>query len=421
MIAELACKEWNQGLPDDPDRTKVLYLTHHLPWPPLSGGRLREAELISRLADRFAIDLVAVSKVPDADARYLREAARHGCVARVFPAYPCGLRESSPLVRSHWSPEARRYLAASAAAERHPVIHVEGHYLAGLLPPPLRSRALLVDHNIESSLYRQRARLAPAGRERLRLLEEAELTERAERSAWASAGIVGTVTEEDADAIRAEVPQAEIRVVTDGADHLVRRAEPVPGMAAERVRLLFVANLAYQPNEDAARILVTRVFPAILARCPDANLAVVGPSPPRWLSDAGRKDPRIRVTGWVPDVGRWLDAAEVVVCPLRIGGGVKVKILEALARGCAIVTTPVGMQGLRYLPGDAVMECQDLGAVTEACAMLLGSPARREHFRARAAHAALSLPTWEQAASELGSAWTELAASSPYAAIRARS
>jgi glycosyltransferase involved in cell wall biosynthesis len=119
-------------------------------------------------------------------------------------------------------------------------------------------------------------------------------------------------------------------------------------------------------------------------------------------------------------VGRWLDAADVVVCPLRIGGGVKVKILEALARGCAIVTTPIGMQGLRYLPGNAVVECRDLSAVADACAQLLASPARREQLRERAAQAATLLPTWDEAAAELDAAWTTLAAASPYAATWAR-
>jgi Glycosyl transferases group 1 len=69
------------------------------------------------------------------------------------------------------------------------------------------------------------------------------------------------------------------------------------------------------------------------------------------------------VTGWVPDVAPWLDAAQIVVCPLMVGGGVKVKVLEALARGCAVVATPIALQGLRHLPPDAVMECADLPAI----------------------------------------------------------
>src|SRR5882724_10685092 len=94
-----------------PDRIRVLYLTHHLPWPPLSGGRLREAELLSRLVPEFAIEVVAVSKVPDLDASHLHQAGRRRIEARIFPAEPSGPLGYSPLVRSHWSPPARRYLA----------------------------------------------------------------------------------------------------------------------------------------------------------------------------------------------------------------------------------------------------------------------------------------------------------------------
>lgn len=421
MTTESARGGRGLSLADVPERTRVLYLTHHLPWPPISGGRLREAELIARLASRFAIEIVAVSKAPDLDARYLREAARHGCHARVFAAEPSQEPGDSPLARRHRSPQARSYLARYRAGDERVVVHVEGHYLVGLLPPQLRSAALVVDHNIESRLYRQRADLAATEAERRTLLEEAAMTGRAERSAWASAAVVGAVTEDDAHDIRSALPEADVRVIADGADHLIRPAAADSAGLAHRVRMLFVANLGYQPNEDAARALVSEVFPAVTARCPDATLAVVGPAPPRWLKDAGRGDPRIRVTGWVPDVGRWLDAADLVVCPLRIGGGVKVKILEALARGCAIVTTPIGMHGLRYLPANAVAECQDLDAMADACARLLASESNREQLRDRATRAAALLPTWDQAAADLDAAWTALAAQSTYIPLLAGS
>lgn len=405
-------------MPGVPNRTRVLYLTHHLPWPALSGGRLREAELLKRVKGTFDVEVVAVSKVPDFDAAHVAEATRHGIRARVFPTEPSGVSGCSPLVRRHWSPQARSYLAEQVTSQEPPVLHVEGHYLLNLLPPQARSMTLVVDHNIESSLYRQRAALAAVGRDRTRLLRHADLTERAERAAWDSAAIVGAVSDEDAQVIRTAVPQQEVKVIPDGADHL-RRQYHVSNGQRGRSRLVFVGNFGYQPNQDAARTLVADVFPAVLARCPDATLAIVGPAPPSWLVDAARRQPRIRVTGWVPDVSEWLDAAEVVVCPLTIGGGVKVKMLEALTMGLAIVTTPIGLQGLRFLPEDAVVECKDIDGVIEACITLLKSPVSRNALRARAAEAATRLPTWDQAAQSLSTIWTTLVVDVPRASFPA--
>lgn len=112
------------------------------------------------------------------------------------------------------------------------------------------------------------------------------------------------------------------------------------------------------------------------------------------------------VTGWVPDVAPWLDAAQVVVCPLTVGGGVKVKVLEALARGCAIVANPIALQGLRHLPPDAAVECSDAHSISDACACLLTCPQKRDRQRARAAQ---HLPSWDLAADILANTWHELA------------
>ncbi len=170
------------------------------------------------------------------------------------------------------------------------------------------------------------------------------------------------------------------------------------------------AGRPYDPNVHAARLLVADIFPKILRRCPDATLAIVGSDPPGWLMEAVCHEPRLTVTGWVPDVAPWFDAAQVVVCPLMVGGGVKIKILEALARGCAVVATPIALQGLRHLPPDAVAECADASAFADACVRLLGSPKERERQRARAAQAARYLPSWDLAADTVANAWSEIAA-----------
>ncbi len=391
------------------NRPSVVFLTHHLPWPVCSGGRLREAELLSRLAPRFDVELIAISKMPDLDLAHVREAARHGVQARVFPAQPSNVSRTSSHVRRHQSGAARAYLDRRLAEVDDTVVHVEGHYLLNLLPSAAQRQTLIVEHNVESTLFAQRARLSTDPVERQGLLDDANMTRCAERSAWRTARMVGAVTDDDARLIQEAVPGIHIKVIPDGADHL-RSATPSFIGRESTGRLLFVANLAYQPNEDAAHLLVTEIFPEVLHHCPGATLVIVGPSPPRWLQDVARCQPRIRVTGWVPDIAAWLDAAEVVVCPLRVGGGVKVKILEALARGRAVVTTPIGLQGLSHLPAGAAIECRDLATIIEACVTLLTYPEERHRQQVRAAAAAKQLPTWDEAADMLASAWTMLAA-----------
>jgi len=389
-------------------RPVVVFLTHHLPWPARSGGRVREAQLLQRLSTRFDIEVVAVSKVSDFDSRHIEDATRYGVRARIFATQAMEQDHVVPLIRRHSAPAARDYLTYRL---RQPamVVHVEGHYLLGLVPEQVRPAVLLVEHNIESALFEQRAAQCPTPAERATLLREGARTRCDELTAWRRVRIVGAVTQEDADAISAVVPDADVRCLPNGADHLGTESSPPDTAFRESAQLLFIANLGYEPNLRAARLLLAEIFPQILRRCPDATLAIVGSDPPAWLVKAGHREPRVTVTGWVPNVAPWLDAAHVVVCPLTVGGGVKVKVLEALARGCAVVATPIALQGLRHLPPGAVMECADTPAVAEACARLLACPQERGQQRARAVQAARHLPSWDLAADVLANTWSELA------------
>ncbi len=397
-------------------RPVVVFVTHHLPWPACSGGRVREAQLLQRLSAHFDIEVVAVSKAPEFDRGHVAEAARHGVRARVFAAVDCGDTRLGPLTRRHAAPAARKYLA-HRLPDPHVVVHAEGHYLLRLLPDHVQRAALLVEHNIESALFEQRAAQNPVPAQRAALRQEGVLTRSDELAAWRQVRTVGAVTEEDAETIRAAVPNADVRCLPNGADHLGEGSDTLDLARRGSARLLFVAALGYGPNVHAARLLVADIFPDILRRCPDATLAIVGSDPPGWLMDAARREPRLTVTGWVPDVAPWLDAAHVVVCPLMVGGGVKV--LEALARGCAVAATPIALQGLRHLPPGAVVECADVPALAEACVRLLGSPQQRERQRARAAQAAQHLPSWDLAADALAGTWTEMATIAASTAIRA--
>lgn len=350
-----------------------------------------------------------MSKVPEFDRRHVEDATRHGVRARVFATQAGGDQHAGPLTRRHTAPAARDYLAH--CLRRSPlVLHVEGHYLLGLVPEQIRPAVLLVEHNIESVLFKQRVAHCTAPAERASLLREGACTRTDELRAWRQVRIVGAVTHEDVLAIRTAVPDADVRCLPNGADHLGTESGSLDAEQRAATQLLFVAGLGYEPNLYAARLLLEEIYPQILQRSPNVTLAIVGSDPPQWLVNASCSRPRVTVTGWVPDVAPWLDAAQVVVCPLTIGGGVKVKVLEALARGCAIVATPIALQGLRHLLPGAAVECSDAYSVAHACARLLTCPQERDQQRALATHAARHLPSWELAANTLASTWSELAA-----------
>ncbi|MGH3815641.1 MAG: hypothetical protein ACRDUV_24845 [Pseudonocardiaceae bacterium] len=171
-------------------RPAVVFLTHHLPWPARSGGRVWEGQLLQRLSARFDIEVVAVSKVPEFDRRHVEEAIRHGVHARIFAAQAMEQDHVGPLTRRHAAPAARDYLAYRL---RQPamVVHVEGHYLLGLVPERVRPAVLLVEHNIESALFEQRAAQCPAPAERATLLREGARTRSDELTAWRRVRIVG--------------------------------------------------------------------------------------------------------------------------------------------------------------------------------------------------------------------------------------
>ncbi|MDE2854952.1 MAG: glycosyltransferase family 4 protein [Chloroflexota bacterium] len=118
-------------------------------------------------------------------------------------------------------------------------------------------------------------------------------------------------------------------------------------------RLLFVGNFDYAPNQDAVRVLVDAVLPQVRARIPGATLQLVGFNPPAWMRALAND--HIEVTGPVPDVSPYLARATVFACPLRIGAGLKNKVLEALAMGIPVLATPLSVDGINVVNGESAI------------------------------------------------------------------
>jgi glycosyltransferase involved in cell wall biosynthesis len=180
------------------------------------------------------------------------------------------------------------------------------------------------------------------------------------------------VSEVDREILQQLVPGADVRACPTGVDtdYFHPGAPETPG------NVVFVGAMDWKPNEDGAVYFAETMWPKIRAAVPNATFTIVGRNPdPRVRALAGKDG--ITVTGTVDDVRPYLGAASVVVVPLRVGGGTRLKIYEALAAGKAVVSTTIGAEGLPLEEGVHVVRADDPADFARTVIALLGDPARR--------------------------------------------
>jgi len=156
------------------------------------------------------------------------------------------------------------------------------------------------------------------------------------------------IAQPDKDSLLTIQPQLNIAVIPNGIDLNTFQLQDIP---RDPYTLLFVGNYEYPPNLDAVKVLVEQILPRVRQQIPDAKLKLVGNQPPEWMRALAND--YIEVTGRVPDVKPYLAQGTVFVCPLRIGAGLKNKVLEALAMGIPVVATPLSVDGIRVKHGES--------------------------------------------------------------------
>jgi GT2 family glycosyltransferase/glycosyltransferase involved in cell wall biosynthesis len=188
-----------------------------------------------------------------------------------------------------------------------------------------------------------------------------------------------TFTDADRAVVTARVPGTPVVAIPAASPG--RSAEPAPAKAVDPHLVLFVGSFAHAPNVDAARRLAGGIFPRIRSEVPLARLEIVGPGDPTVRSDTANG---VHVRGWVPDLAQARARAAVEVAPLRFGGGVRVKVLEALAGGSAVVATPRAIEGIDVVDGRDLIVADDDEQIAQAVIGLLRDPQRRRALESAA-------------------------------------
>ena len=210
------------------------------------------------------------------------------------------------------------------------------------------AKLVLNHHNVESSLLRRRAERAATRVHGAYLRHQARKLEAWETRMCPRFDLNQTVSSEDADVLREHAPDARYEVVPNGTD--VRYFSPA-GEPATGHEMVFAGGGTWMPNRDAMSWFVRDIFPLIARQVPDTVMNVIGSKPPPDVVEAGESDPRIRVHGFVPDIRPILARSSVYVVPIRVGGGTRLKILDAFASGKAVVSTTVGCEGIECVDG----------------------------------------------------------------------
>lgn len=278
-----------------------------------------------------------------------------------------------------------RAVAATLAEWRADVVqfdHVASAQWARALarrPRGSRPALVLVDQDPREAITRSHH--STGGYRTLRQILEGRAWRRWSRIAPSLVDAVVVFTDEDRSVVLRACPGTRVEVIAPTGPHTP--AVPVTRRAKDARTILFVGHYDHAPNVDAARRLVERIFPAVRARVPNARLIIAGSGDPQV-----REDPSagIRVTGWVQDLDALRREVAVEAMPIRLGGGVRVKVVDALRAGSAIVATPLAVEGIDVADGTEIVLADRDDEFATRIGDLILDPARRAALEAAAAH-----------------------------------
>jgi len=403
---------------------RILFFAPHQLWPLTTGTRVRDFYLARALAKHHEVTFLellhpnddAQTGAPDAGFVRLVTASR----GRTYSPGRLLRGLTGPWPVTAWncySREAAKQLERLLAEHRFDVVHIVGSPLAAYLPLVLRAPgrpAVLMDwHNIESVLMHRYAQHAPSLAHRLFALRTASLIEKLENRLLETCGAHVTVSENDRQALVERCPGAQVHCVPNGVDagHYWEVCEANLGAAGgqpEQIRrkLLFVGSMDYFANIDGVRWFCQRVWPELERRHPDLDFFIVGRNPAPEVRALAL--PRVIVTGEVEDTRPFYRGAEAAVVPLHVGGGSRLKILEAMAAGVPVVSTRLGAEGLELEPEKHLLIADSPGHFAQAVSTLLGDASRRRQIAQQARALVCERYDWGRLGEQLAEIHREL-------------
>ncbi|CAG1015049.1 polysaccharide biosynthesis protein PslH [Anaerolineales bacterium] len=389
----------------------VLFLSTKSPYPLINGHSLRTYHTLRDAARRHDVTLVTFIQQPEHELKpehieHLRSFCKE---VHTFPipvdqsraklALSLGrnLLSDLPFVATKYdSPEMRAKIREIIANNKIDLVHVDLLPLSVYLNEFAHLPKILVNHNVESVRLQRWAESDPSPLKRAFLRLQWRRLCRFEKEMVNCFDRCIVVSELDRDVLVDMGITIPIAVVPNGTN--TEFFKPM-GRSPIENSVLWLGHMDVHTNRDAVLYFWREICPLIRQRKPDATIIFVGTAPPREIADAAVGDPRVKVTGFVDDIRTHVDEARVVVVPIRIGSGTRLKILDAMGMGKAIVSTSVGCEGLAVENGKNILVADTPDSFADGVMSVLVDKDLREALERNARECALTYD-WDRLCEE---------------------
>jgi glycosyltransferase involved in cell wall biosynthesis len=388
-------------------RPRMLFLCQTLPYPPDGGVAIRTFHVLRLLAESFDITALCFYRAADrrtrsevdASVARLREFAHveafeipqeHNRIRFLIDHARSFFSRTAYTLHAYESESYRQRLKMLLVQETFDIVHVDSLDLAGYLPLVTELPTVCVHHNVESELLQRRAETEARPLARWYLRHQASLLAEQEQQWCGLVDLNVTVSEVDAIKLGRAAPGAIFTTIPNGVDTV----NFLPGQGSQD-GVIFVGSANWFPNRDAFRFFCEDILPLIRAERPRTAA--------RWVGRASSEMQRefadrynVELTGYVDDVRPFVKDAACYVAPLRVGGGTRLKILDAWALGKAVVSTSIGCEGLRAHDGENILIRDTPAEFADAVISILTDPDLRDRLGRNARATAESNYAWDR-------------------------
>ena len=401
---------------------KVLVITTKSPYPLNEGRALRTFNLLREMAREHELHLISFVQ-DELDVQGIETLRTLCSEVRAVPLY---LGRTAPLqlardllvepfsrypvqVLKYWTAPMRAAIADLRRAHDYDMVHLDMVHLGPYMDLLSDLPALLMEHNVEAQILARRADNQSHPVKRAYLRYQQRKLEGYEARACRQAATVVAVSEADAEQLARMTGRNDIAYVPNGVDTDFFQP-PADRQVAEPPTLIYVGGFTWFPNLDAITYFCADILPLVQREIPGVRLKVIGRYPENAQVEALRVHPAVELCGLVDDIRPHVHAAAAYIVPLRIGGGTRLKILDALAMGQAIVSTSIGCEGLEVTDQHDIVVADTPQGFADAVVRLLRDPATAQRLGQAGRDCVLQRYDWRAVGTGLGAAYRRTAA-----------